>query len=115
MMVFTGLFAAVIRVCIASVRRQDRAIFPELILTSNVVWQDSASRQSCPIQVQQSTRNEISLSVRTYIEFLTTPGATEDSAAESCQQIAQLHPNTTSDYYWICTANGLTTSSTVIC
>ena len=111
MMVFIGLFVAVITVCIASVSTQDRAIFPELILTSNVVRQDSASRQSCPIQVQQSTRNENEMSscVCTYLQSLTNPDATEGSAAESCQQIAQLCPNTTSDYYWIRTANGLTT------
>jgi len=108
-MVFTGLFAAVITVCIVSVSTQDRSVFPKLTLTPNVL-QDSAAGQSCPShEIRQSARNEISSSIITYLRFLTNPGATEGSAAESCQQIAQLRPNTTSDYYWIRTANGSAT------
>jgi len=98
MMVFTGLFAAVITVCIVSVSTQDRSVFPKLTLTPNIL-QGSAAGQSCPShEILQSARNEISSSIITYLQFLTNPGATEGSAAESCQQIAQLHPKTTSDY-----------------
>jgi len=66
--------------------------------------------QSCPSHViRQSARNEISSDIPVYLEILTNPGATEVSAAESCLQIAQLHPNATSDFYWIRT---VTVSST---
>ena len=99
MMAFTRLFAAVITVCVASVSTQDRAIFPQLTLAPRVL-QGSAAGQSCPSrEIRQSARNEISSDVRAYLQFLTNPGATERSAAESCQRIAQLCPNTTSDYY----------------
>ena len=42
-------------------------------------------------------------------------GASEDLAADSCQQIAQLCPNATSDYYWIRTANGSTIYTRLYC
>ena len=92
-MEFTGLFAAVITVCIASVRTQDCAVFPQPTLTVNIVLQDGALGQSC----------------LSHLSLCTCLGATQGSAAESCQQIAQLRPNTTSDYYWIRTANGSAT------
>ena len=72
--------------------------------------ESAAGGQSCPSHViRQSAKNEISSDIPAYLEILTNPGATEVSAAESCLQIAQLHPNATSDFYWIRT---VTVSST---
>ena len=49
------------------------------------------------------------IEVQAYLQLLTNSGTSEHTAAESCQQIAQLSPNATSGYYCICTANGSTT------
>ena len=84
------------------------------MLTPIILNESAARGQSCPSHdIRQSSRNEISSDIQAYLELLTNPGATEGSAAESCLQIAQLHPNATSDFYWIRTANVSSTVRTV--
>ena len=106
-MKITVLSAAVLAACTASVcTAQEGATF----LLPPKVLQVNGTEQSCPSnEAQQRARNEISTEIQAYLQLLTNPGTSEGSAAESCQQIAQFHPNATSDYYWIRTANGSTT------
>ena len=106
-MKLTVLSAAVLAVCIASFSRaQDGATFslPPKVLQGNGKGQNCSSSE-----IRQSARNEISTEVQAYLQLLTNLGTSEGSAAESCQQIAQLSPNATSGYYWIRTTNGSTT------
>ena len=107
-MKLTVLSAAVLAVCIESVcTAQDGATF----LLPPKVLQVNGTEQSCPSnEIQQSARNDISTEVQEYLQSLTNSGTIEGSAAESCKWIAQFHPNATSDYYWIHTVDGSTTS-----
>ena len=93
--------------CIASVcTAQAGATFP---LPAKVL-QANGTGQNCPSsEIQQSARNEIQAEVQAYLQLLTNSGTNEDLAAESCKWIAQFHPNGTSDYYWVRTANGSAT------
>ena len=106
-MKFTVLSAAVLAVCIADFSTaQDGATF---VLPPKVL-QVNRTGQNCPSsEIRQSARNEIRTEVQAYLQLLTNPGTSESSAAESCQQIAQLSPNATSGYYWIRIENGSTT------
>ena len=107
-MKLTVLSAAVLAVCIESVcTAKDGATF----LLPPKVLQVNGTEQSCPSnEIQQSARNDISTEVQEYLQSLTNSGTIEGSAAESCKWIAQFHPNATSDYYWIHTVDGSTTS-----
>ena len=99
----TVLSTAILAVCIASVcRAQNDATFPLL----PKVLQANGTEQICPSsEIRQSARNEIQTEVQAYLQLLTNTGTSERAPPESCQQIAQFHPNATSDYYWIRTAN----------
>ena len=106
-MKLTVLSTVILAVCIASVcTAQDGATFPLL----SKVLQANGTGQNCPSsEIQQSARNEIQAEVQAYLQLLTNSGTNEDLAAESCKWIAQFHPNGTSDYYWVRTANGSAT------
>ena len=101
------LSAAVLAVCIASVSTaQDGTTFP----LPPKVLQANGTGQNCPSsEIRQSARNEVKTEVQAYLQLLTNPGTSEGSAAESCNWIAQFHPNATSGYYWIHIENGSTT------
>jgi len=94
----------ILAVCIASASTaQAGATFP---LPSKVLQ----ARTNCPSsEIRQSARNEFQTEVQAYLQSLTNSGTSEHTPAESCKRIAQFHPNATSDYYWIRTANRSTT------
>ena len=96
-------------VCTVSVSSQGCATFPQLTLAPKL-QQANVTGQNCPSnEAQQRARIEIRTEVQAYLQLLTNSGASEGSAAESCQQIAQLCPNATSGYYWIRTTNASAT------
>ena len=103
----TVLSTAVLAVCIAiAITSQAGATFTLL----PKVLQANGTEQICPSsEIRQSARNDIRTEVQAYLQLLTNTGTSERTPPESCKQIAQFHPNATSDYYWIRTANGSTT------
>ena len=98
------VFAAVIKVYIASVSTQDHAIFPQLSLTPIILH--CMTGQAAPVMISDSERNEFSSDIQAHLEFL---------RAELCLQIAQLRPNAISDYYRIHTATVSSITSTATC
>ena len=103
------LSIAVLAVCTVSASSQCCATFPQLTLAPKVLQANETGQICSGNETRQSARNEIRTEVHAYLQLLTNPGTSEHTPAESCQQIAQFHPNATSDYYWIRTANGSTT------
>ena len=103
------LSIAVLAVCTVSVSSQCCATFPQLTLAPKVLQANETGQICSGNETRQSARNEIRTEVHAYLQLLTNPGTSEHTPAESCQQIAQFHPNATSGYYWIRTANGSAT------